>query len=117
MADYIDRQAAIAALRKFAENCKGSAEAATAAAMAISVISRVPSPWVSVKKDPPPLHTGAIVAYIGYDGKLHSDDAAWYEGNDGWEWRDETHASCEDGAIPRITHWMPFPDAPEVGTK
>lgn len=44
MADYIDRQAAIAALREFAEECNGSAEAATAAAMAISVISRMPMP-------------------------------------------------------------------------
>lgn len=42
MADYIDRQDAIAALREFAEECKGSTEAATAAAMAISVISRLP---------------------------------------------------------------------------
>lgn len=48
MADYIDRQAAIAALREFAEECKGSTEAATAAAMAISVISRLPGPWVTV---------------------------------------------------------------------
>ena len=31
MADYIDRQAAVAALREFAEDCKGSTEAATAA--------------------------------------------------------------------------------------
>lgn len=46
MADYIDRQAAIAALREFAESCKGSTEAAIAAVMAISVISRLPGPWV-----------------------------------------------------------------------
>lgn len=42
MDDYIDRAEAIKALREFGETCKGSAEAATAAAMAISVISRVP---------------------------------------------------------------------------
>lgn len=116
MADYIDRQAAIEALRKFAKDCKGSTEAATAVSVAISVLSRVPSPWASVKKDPPPLSTGAIVAYIGYDGQLHSDDVAWYDKNNRWEWWDETRASCEDGAIPQITHWMPFPDAPEVPT-
>lgn len=45
MADYIDRDEAFAALRKFAEECKGSTEAATAAAMAISVISRLPGQW------------------------------------------------------------------------
>lgn len=42
MADYIDRAEAIKALREFGETCKGSSEAATAAAMAISVISRLP---------------------------------------------------------------------------
>ena len=52
MADYIDRQAAIAALREFAEGCKGSAEAATAAAMAISVISRLPGPGVDANTRP-----------------------------------------------------------------
>lgn len=53
MADYIDRNEAIAALRKFAEECKGSTEAATAAAMGISVISRLPGPWVDVNIEPP----------------------------------------------------------------
>lgn len=43
MADYIDRNAAIEALRKLADDCPGSTEAATAAAMGISVISRLPS--------------------------------------------------------------------------
>lgn len=54
MADYIDRQAAIAALRKFADDCPGSTEAAAAAAMAISVISRLPGPWVNAKTNFPP---------------------------------------------------------------
>lgn len=45
MADYIDRQAAIAALREFAECCKDGSEAATTVSMVISVLSRVPSPW------------------------------------------------------------------------
>ena len=53
MADYIDRQAAIAALRKFAESCNGSTEAATAVSVAISVLSRVPSPWADAKAHPP----------------------------------------------------------------
>lgn len=56
MADYIDRKTAIAALRGFAEKCKGSTEAATAAAMAISVILRLPGPWVSVEDSRPVLH-------------------------------------------------------------
>lgn len=79
MADYIDRQAAIAALREFAEECKDSTEAATAAAMAISVISRLPGPWGSVEDSEPVLHKriflrvgigGVIIgwAYVGYGG-------------------------------------------------
>ena len=34
MADYIDRQDAIAAQREYVESCKGSTEAATAAEVA-----------------------------------------------------------------------------------
>lgn len=49
MADYIDRSAAIEALRKFADDCPGSTEAATAAAMAISVLSRVRGPLVNAE--------------------------------------------------------------------
>lgn len=67
MADYIDRQAAIAALRKFAEGCKGSTEAATAAAMAISVISRLPSPWASVE-DALPVSETEVLAVCDRNG-------------------------------------------------
>ena len=63
MADYIDRQTAIAALREFAEECKGSAEAATAAAMAISVISKLPSPWADVEVQ---LAIGQTDVFMGY---------------------------------------------------
>lgn len=62
MADYIDRQAAVAALREFAEDCKGSTEAATAAAMAISVISRLPGPWVNAKTNFPPEGEDILIA-------------------------------------------------------
>lgn len=59
MADYIDRQAAVAALREFAEDCKGSTEAATAAAM---VISRLPGPWVNAKTNFPPEGEDILIA-------------------------------------------------------
>ena len=107
MADYIDRQAAIAALREFAEKCNGSAEAATAAAMAISVISRMPGPWVSVEERQPVLHKriflrvgiGGVItgwAYVGYGGGIgYVDD----DGN----------------LVTGVTGWMELPDTPEVG--
>lgn len=106
--DYIDRKAAIAALREFAEDCKGSTEAATAAAMAISVISRMLGPWVSVEdKSKLPLRgSGAIIAARYDTGRIVF--SSWRDGSGEWV------------GVPRggtVTHWMPLPDAPEVGTK
>ncbi len=101
MADYIDRQAAIAALRKFAEDCKGSTEAATAAVMAISVISRLPNPWVSVGDVFPPggkdvlLAIGKTDVFTGY-----YIGGRYYDG--------ECREACG------VTHWMPLPDALEA---
>lgn len=110
--DYIDRQAAIAALREFAEECKGSTEAATAAAMAISVISRLPGPWVNVEDALPqgdnlPKNKSGIILAVRYDaGQIVI--FGWRNGFGEWV------------GVPRggtVTHWMPQPDAPEVGTK
>ena len=106
MADYIDRQAAIAELREFAEGCKGSTEAATAAAMAISVISRLPGPWVSVGERKPVLHKwiflrvgigGVIIgsAYVGYGGRIGYVD--------------------ENGElVTGVTGWMELPDTTKM---
>lgn len=106
MADYIDRQAAIAALREFAEGCKGSAEAATASAMAISVISRMPGPWESVE-DGLPDYGVRVLTYSKFG---HMSDRKLYRFNDG------TIVFRQDGMKPGIdiTHWMTRPDAPEV---
>lgn len=109
MADYIDRQAAIAALREFAEECKGSTEAAAAAAMAISVISRLPGPWVDATVQLPP----EGVSCLTYCRFKHMRDRTLRT------YRDGTTFFRPDGARPGrdISHWMPQPDAPEVGTK
>lgn len=107
MADYIDRAEAIKALREFAEGCKGSTEAATAAAMAISVILRVPGPWMSVEERQPVLHKwiflrvgigGVIIgcAYVGYGGGIRYVD---YNGE----------------LVTGVTGWMELPDTQEVG--
>lgn len=106
MADYIDRQVAIAALREFAEECKGSTEAAAAVAMAISVISRLPRPWVSVEDGLPDYD----VRVLTYSKFRHMSDRKLYR------FDDRTIVFRPDGMKPGIdiTHWMPAPDAPEV---
>ena len=107
MADYIDRQAAIAALREFAEEYKGSTEAATAAAMAISVISRLPGPWVSVEERQPVLKK-RIFLRVGIGGVITGWAYAGYGGGIGY---------VDDNGEPvtGVTGWMELPDAPEVG--
>ena len=106
MADYIDRAEAIKALRGFAEDCKGSAEAATAVSVAISVLSRVPSPWADANTRPPE-KTGEYLCTYMFDafpdnkliGKKRYGPAGGQEGFESW--LDQT-----------VTHWMPLPDLP-----
>ena len=94
MADYIDRNAAIDALRKFADDCPGSTEAATAAAMAISVLSRVPGPWVEVEEGRPKAENEVLALCdrngvqfvcpaIYEDGTVLAQDSMWK-----WNWND-----------------------------
>lgn len=107
MADYIDRQAAIAALRKFAEECMGSDEAATAAAMAISVISRLPGPWVSVEERKPVLHKW-ILLRVGIGGIIIGGAYTGYGGGIGY-------VDYNGELVTGVTGWMELPDAQEVG--
>lgn len=106
MADYIDRQAAIAALRKFAEDCKGSTEAATAADMAISVISRLPGPWVSVKERQQVLHK-RIFLRVGIGGVITGWAYVGYGGGIGY-------VDDNGDLVTGVTGWMELPDAQEV---
>lgn len=107
MADYIDRAEAIKALREFGETCKGSSEAATAVSVAISVLSRVPSPWADASTRPPEKAGKYLCAYM-FDafpdnklvGKKMYDQARWHTGFESW--LDQT-----------VTHWMPLPDLPK----
>lgn len=118
MADYIDRQSAIAALREFAESCKGSTEAAIAAAMTISVISRLPGPWVSVDIEKPPLWVPVIVAYRDFyrSNVIHTDDVATRANDNKWLWWDGDPRSSDDVVKVEITNWMYCQDEPEVTT-
>ena len=115
MADYIDRNAAIEALRKLADECPGSTEAATAAAMAISVLSRLPGPWVSAKERLPE-SSGLYLCEKGYlrDGLVHIESEPY------WILRffadtDRPHFELEGLMGLVVTRWMELPDAPEVG--
>lgn len=145
MADYIDRQAAIAALREFAEECKDSTEAATAAALAISVISRLPGPWGSVE-DALPVSETEVLAVCNKNGYVFVVPAIYeagevLRGESAWKWNDieeyaDYNKKLDDWYVPtgwwenrkftpdevynnpidcKVTHWMPLPDAPEVG--
>ena len=110
MADYIDRQAAIAALREFAEGCNGSTEAATAAAMAISVISRLPGPWADANTRKPK-KTGEYLCVFTYRQAPWADvfvDKMTYCAS-------PIHSGFEAWRGQVVSHWMPMPDTPEVG--
>ena len=110
MADYIDRAEAIKALREFAEGCKGSAEAATAAAMAISVISRLPGPWVSVEDRLPECdgYYMCLSRFKLFDGTLDKNVRTYLRYY-------SAAGQCFEGQrLSLTTHWMPKPDAPEV---
>ena len=143
MADYIDRAEAIKALREFGETFKGSAEAATAVSVAISVLSRVPSPWVSVEDRPPEAETDVLIACgrNGYrftcpaiyeDGKTLTQDSAWnwneiysygiydegaddfYIPNGWWENRQFNTDDVHNNPVDcSVTHWMPLQDLPK----
>ncbi len=109
MADYIDRQAAIAALKKMVDDCHDSTEAATAAAMAISVISQLPSPWVAANTRPPE-KTGEYLCAFKYR------DSPW---DDVFMGKIDYVATGKDKGFEPwrgqiVSHWMPMPDAPEV---
>lgn len=109
MADYIDRQAAIAALREFAEECKDSTEAATAAAMAISVISRLPGPWADASTRPPE-KTGEYLCVFKYRQAPWADvfmDKMTYCAS-------PRHSGFEAWRGQVVSHWMPIPDLPDA---
>lgn len=143
MADYIDRQAAIASLRKFADDCPGSTEAATAAAMAISVLSRAPGPWVEAKDGLPKAENEVLALCdrngfqfvcpaIYEDGSVLAQDSMWnwnelynygtyseedddyYVPEGWWENRQFTPDDVYNNPIDcEVTRWMELPDAPE----
>lgn len=110
MADYIERNAAIEAMRIFADGCPGSTEAATAAAMAISEISRLPNLWISVE-DRLPETSGRYlcVHHFVIDGAPRLTDKPisiiYYDSA-------ENRFQNENLYGMKVSHWMPLPDMP-----
>lgn len=72
--------------------------------------------WVSVKDRLPDCAVPVLVAYIGYDGNQHGDDAATRV-DDLWFWWDGDLRSSDERVTVKITHWMPLPEMPEEGEK
>lgn len=68
--------------------------------------------WVSVKDRLPDCAVPVLVAYIGYDGNQHGDDAATRV-DDWWFWWDGDLRSSDERVTVKITHWMPLPGAPK----
>lgn len=108
MADYIDRAEAIKALREFGETCKGSSEAATAVSVAISVLSRVPSPWADANTRPPE-KTGEYLCAFKYRQEPWADvfmDKMTY-------WASPSPSGFEAWRGQVVSHWMPLPNLPK----
>ena len=111
MADYIDRQAAIAALDKFAEDSRGSGAAGVAfamAAMAKSVISGLPSPWVSMEERTPETDEHVFAVIRSKVDNRERLEMSWHSSFTG-RW-----VGCREWEQEYITHWMPQPDMPGV---
>lgn len=113
--DYINRQAAIAAIQKRCESSTISTVIYKALETAISTISELPTPWISVKDKLPEKGQSVIVAIEkdpdDFSHNRGAVDTSWFildsSQPDGIRW-----VGIFSGE--RVTHWMPLPDAPEV---
>lgn len=114
MADYIDRAEAIKALREFGETCKGSSEAATAVSVAISVLSRVPSPWADAKAHPPEKN-GEYLCCFGFTLPSRGLCEDRFFGPINYYATDEPpHWNSEGTHGLTVLSWMPLPDLPDA---
>ena len=114
MADYIDRAEAIKALREFGETCKGSSEAQTAVSVAISVLSRVPSPWMDAKANPPEKN-GEYLCCYGFTLPSRGLCEDRFFGPINYYATDEhPHWNSEGTHGLTVLSWMPSPDLPDA---
>lgn len=137
MADYIDRQAAIAVIDEV--------EAGGISPEAYRALRLLPSSWVSVK-DALPVSETEVLAVCNRNGYVFVVPAIYeagevLRGESSWNWNDIEeygvyNEMLDDWYVPtgwwenrqftpddvynnpidcKVTHWMPLPDAPEVG--
>jgi hypothetical protein len=137
MADYIDRQAAIAVIDEV--------EAEGISPEAYKALRMLPSPWISVE-DALPVSETEVLAVCNRNGYVFVVPAIYeagevLRGESGWRWNDIEeygvyNEKLDDWYVPtgwwenrkftpddvynnpidcKVTHWMPLPDAPEVG--
>lgn len=137
MADYIDRQVAIAAIDEV--------EVGGISPEAYRALRLLPSPWVSVK-DALPVSETEVLAVCNRNGYVFVVPAIYeagevLRGESSWNWNDiEEYGGyneiLDDWYVPtgwwenrkftpddvynnpidcKVTHWMQLPDAPEVG--
>lgn len=101
MADYIDRQAAIAAIDKYAEYLYGLPRESIASEVK-DIISLLPGPWVSVEDKLPPKRLGVAVT-VRYDNCTFVSHA-WLNSYNEW-------VGIPAGGT--VSSWAPLPDAQE----
>lgn len=138
MADYIDRQAAIAAVMayKWQDGSDGAA--------AMAIVAGAHGPWISVE-DALPASETEVLAVCDRNGYVFVVPAIYeagevLRGESNWNWNDISdygvyNEEFDDWYVPagwwenreftpddvynnpidcKVTHWMPLPDAPEV---
>ena len=113
MADYIDRAEAIKALLEFGETCKHSVYATLAVPLAISVISRLPSPWMDAKANPPEKN-GEYLCCYGFTLPSRGLCEDRFFGPINYYATDEPpHWNSEGTHGLTVLSWMPSPDLPK----
>lgn len=105
MADYIERQAAIAAIDKYAEYLYGLPRESIASEVK-DIISLLPGPWVSVEDSKPVLHK-RIFLRVGIGGVITGWAYVGYGGDIGY-------VDDNGDRVTGVTGWMELPDAQEV---
>ena len=109
MADYIDRQAAIAAINEYMEDITRLYDSCWNGPVIVAeikdIISLLPGPWVSVEDKLPPKRLGVAVT-VRYDNCTFVSHA-WLNSYNEW-------VGIPAGGT--VSSWAPLPDAPEVPT-
>lgn len=112
MADYIDRQAAIAAINEYMEDITGLYDSCWNGPVIVAeikdIISELPSPWADANTRPPE-KTGEYLCVFKYRQAPWADvfmDKMTYCAS-------PSHSGFEAWRGQVVSHWMPLPDLPK----